>query len=77
MTDGRGIGSELCVANLQIPTGTFHEQSSGLHGRQVSAASDKRDLVAGAREFRAEISADGARTHYRDTHVFAPIVRRL
>ena len=34
----------------------------------MPAARDERDVVAGVREARAEVAADAARSHHRDTH---------
>ena len=44
----------------------------GLHRRQMRAARDDRNLVAGGRESRREIAADGARAENGNFHPVIP-----
>ena len=56
----------------EIAFGAEHANAALLHGAQVRAAREERDVLAGSRHARADVGADRAGAGNQEFHFFAP-----
>jgi hypothetical protein len=60
---------------MQVAMHALDRETFAFHGREIGAARDEENVVAGGRHARAEIAADRARRHDRYSH--SKILRSL
>ena len=57
--------------HVEIAVGAEHAKAALLHGAQVRAAGEERDVLAGARQSGADVAADRARAGDQKFHLSA------
>ena len=56
------------LREAHVAAAALHDESALANRRKVPAAGDERHVVAGERKLRAEVAADAAGGHDRNTH---------
>src|SRR5690606_2714838 len=75
--DRRGVVGGLDRRNMDVALRTPDVEAARLHGRQVRAAGDERDVLACRRQASSEVPTDTARAENRNGHDSSLIASRL
>ena len=75
--DFGGIVGRLSRHQMGVAARALNFQSVALHGREMRAPRDERNVSAGLGQRRAETTPDAAGADNRNTHYQSPACRRL